>query len=113
MGTFALCYFYIVHVRTTLLNLLPFFFHEWQIPHEDIRWVDEDPVLSRQTGRVTNPIGHGGVVPGAGRGNSNLFEKEFPPSQNGIAKNVSEDIEILHTDTLIKEVYIYIRMLRL
>nr|GMC90636.1 protein EMSY-LIKE 3-like isoform X2 [Ipomoea batatas] len=30
--------------------------------------------------------------------------KEFPPSQNGIGKKGSDDIQLLHTDTLIKEV---------
>lgn len=31
--------------------------------------------------------------------------KEFLPSQNGVAKKVSDDIELLNTETLVKEVY--------
>lgn len=34
------------------------------------------------------------------------FEKELPPSQNGGVKKASDDIEILHTGTLIKEVFL-------
>lgn len=32
------------------------------------------------------------------------FNKELPPSQNGGTLRTSDDIEILHTETLIKEV---------
>lgn len=45
---------------------------------------------------------------GRGRGSTKVqSHKELPPSQNGIGKKVSDsdDIEIFHTDTLIKEVY--------
>lgn len=31
-------------------------------------------------------------------------KKDFLPSQNGIAKKVSDDIELLNTDALVKEV---------
>jgi hypothetical protein len=44
---------------------------------------------------------------GAGRGRGpqrNSFKKDYPPSQNGVAKKRSDYIEILHTETLIKEV---------
>lgn len=34
------------------------------------------------------------------------LRKDFPPSQNGIGKKGSDDIQLLHTDTLIKEVAI-------
>eukprot|EP00268_Persea_americana_P043320 TRINITY_DN4351_c0_g1_i5.p1 TRINITY_DN4351_c0_g1~~TRINITY_DN4351_c0_g1_i5.p1 ORF type:complete len:489 (-),score=131.70 TRINITY_DN4351_c0_g1_i5:458-1924(-) len=90
---------------------------EWvnlnEISHEDIRWEDEDPGISRRTVRggpgrgVKKSVGRGGVTPGVGRGRGgpkNQTKKDFPPSQNGIGKKSSDDIEILHTDTLIKEV---------
>ncbi|KAK8450939.1 hypothetical protein SEVIR_6G123800v4 [Setaria viridis] len=44
---------------------------------------------------------------GAGRGRGpqkNSFKKDYPPSQNGVGKKSSDYIEILHTETLIKEV---------
>lgn len=49
----------------------------------------------------------GGAVPGAGRGRGTTkgqSKKDFPLQQNGIGKKGMGDIEILHTDTLIKEV---------
>lgn len=52
-------------------------------------------------------MARGAAVPGAGRGRGTLkgqFKKDFPLSQNGIRKKALSDIEILHTDTLIKEV---------
>ncbi|KAK9290340.1 hypothetical protein L1049_008507 [Liquidambar formosana] len=79
----------------------------------DIRWEGEDPAISRRGGRggqgrgVKKFLNHDGVVPSAGRGRGSAkgqSRKEFLPSQNGIVKKVSDDIEILHTDTLIKEV---------
>ncbi|KAJ4969770.1 hypothetical protein NE237_002869 [Protea cynaroides] len=91
---------------------------EWvnlkEISVEDIQWEGEDPGISRRAGRggsgrgVKKSIGRGGALPGAGRGRGAVSKgqtkKEFPPSQNGIGKKSSDDIEILHTDTLIKEV---------
>ncbi|XP_077211027.1 protein EMSY-LIKE 3-like isoform X2 [Tasmannia lanceolata] len=90
---------------------------EWvnlkEISPEDIRWEGEDPGISRRTARggpgrgIKKPLGRGSAVPGAGRGRGapkNQSKKDFPPSQNGIGKKGSDDIEILHTDTLIKEV---------
>lgn len=86
-----------------------------QIPPDDIRWEGEDPGISHKaTGRsgagrgVKKPTGRSSAVPGAGRGRGfvkNQSKKEFPASQNGIGKKSSGDIEIFHTDTLIKEVY--------
>ncbi|KAK8550633.1 hypothetical protein V6N12_039332 [Hibiscus sabdariffa] len=89
---------------------------EWvnlkEISPEDIRWEGDDPGISRRGGR-TGP-GRGikksmasSVVPGAGRGRGGLkgqAKKDFPLMQNGVGKKVLEDIQILHTDTLIKEV---------
>ncbi|XP_042481406.1 protein EMSY-LIKE 3-like isoform X3 [Macadamia integrifolia] len=92
---------------------------EWvnlkEISPEDIQWEGEDPGISRRGGRggsgrgVKKSIGRGGALPGAGRGRGAVAKgqskKDFPPSQNGIGKKASDDIEILHTDTLIKELF--------
>ncbi|MCL7041877.1 hypothetical protein MKW94_020707 [Papaver nudicaule] len=91
---------------------------EWvnlkEISPEDIRWEGEDPGISRRAGRggglgrgAKKPMGRGGAGPGAGRGRGgikNQVKKEFPPSQNGIGKKNLDDIEILHTEMLVKEV---------
>ena len=50
---------------------------------------------------------HGGAVTGAGRGRGMMKvqpKKDFTLSQKGGRKKATNDIEILHTDTLIKEV---------
>lgn len=96
---------------------------EWvnlkEISPEDIRWEGEDPGISRRSGGRPGPgpgrggmkksmARGGGVTGGAGRGRGTTktqSKKEFPPSQNGgVGKKPSGDIEILHTDTLIREV---------
>ncbi|XAR63405.1 hypothetical protein NMG60_11023322 [Bertholletia excelsa] len=89
---------------------------EWvnlaEISPEDIQWEGEDPGISRQGGhgRPGHMLGRsvgrdGGQASGRGRGLSKgQTRKEFPPAQNGIGKKGSEEIQILHTDTLIKEV---------
>ncbi|KAK9273872.1 hypothetical protein L1049_018684 [Liquidambar formosana] len=90
---------------------------EWvnlkEISPEDIRWEGEDPGISRRGGRPgpgrgsKKSMARGGAVTGAGRGRGTTkgqSKKDFQPSQNGIGKKASGDIEILHTDTLIKEV---------
>ncbi|XP_047974566.1 protein EMSY-LIKE 3-like isoform X1 [Salvia hispanica] len=75
---------------------------EWvnikEVPPEDIWWVGEDPVVSR--------LGEaGGPISGRGRTSSmNPHANEMQPSRNGVLKDDSEEIEILHTDTLIKKV---------
>lgn len=49
----------------------------------------------------------GGAVAAGGRGRGTTkgqSRKELPVSQNGSRKQAMGDIEILHTDTLIKEV---------
>jgi hypothetical protein len=87
-----------------------------QISPEDIQWVDEDPGIShrgnyggsghginRSMGRDGGP----GPGPGPGRGRGvtkGQSRKELLPSQNGIGKKVPDDIQILHTDSLIREV---------
>lgn len=87
---------------------------EWvdlkEISPEDIRWEGEDPGINRggrpaQGRGLKKSSGRGGAVSGAGRGRGTLKgqpKKDLP--QNGIGKKGSGDIELLHTDTLIKEV---------
>ncbi|WCJ36986.1 Emsy N Terminus (ENT)/ plant Tudor-like domains-containing protein [Euphorbia peplus] len=92
---------------------------EWvnlkEISPEDIRWGPEDPGIARRGGQPgpgpgrgnKKPMARGGAIVGSGRGRGTLkghSKKEFPLSQNGIGKKALGDIEILHTDTLIKEV---------
>lgn len=94
---------------------------EWvnlrEISPNDIRWKQEDVGISRTGGG--SRLGHGmkksmarggnGMTDGPERRNGIMKgqskkEKELPPSQNGIAKKALSDIQILHTDTLVKEV---------
>ncbi|KAL8036863.1 hypothetical protein ABFS82_11G004400 [Erythranthe guttata] len=74
---------------------------EWvnikEVPPEDIRWVGDGPVISRMDDTS---------APNSGRGRTssmNQFANERP-SRNGVMKDDSEEIEILHTETLIKKV---------
>lgn len=88
-----------------------------QISPEDIQWVDgTDPVISHKGGYggpghgVGRPAGRDSG-PGGGRGRGmtkGQIRKDFPPSQNGIGKKGLDDIQLLQTDTLIKEVNQYI-----
>lgn len=83
-----------------------------KISPEDIQWVGEDPGIPLKGGY--GRAGHGmnrGVGrdggPGGGRGRGMTkghIRKDFPPSQNGIGKKAPDDIQLLHTDALIKEV---------
>ncbi|XP_057474056.1 protein EMSY-LIKE 3-like isoform X2 [Actinidia eriantha] len=90
---------------------------EWvnlkEISPEDIRWEGEDTGVPHKGGRSGSGRGfkksmaRGGAVAAAGRGRGTgkgQSKKEFPPSKNGIGKKALVDIEIFHTDTLIKEV---------
>ncbi|KAJ7012457.1 protein EMSY-LIKE 3-like [Populus alba x Populus x berolinensis] len=89
---------------------------EWvnlsEISPEDIQWVDEDPGISHRgnyggSGHgINRSMGRdGGPGPGRGRGvTKGQSRKELLPSQNGIGKKVPDDIQILHTDSLIREV---------
>lgn len=77
-----------------------------QISPEDLRWEGDEPGGSRKgvrpgSGRgAKKPMMRGGGVSGTsrGRGNSKVL------SQNGIGKKAPGDIELLHTETLIREV---------
>lgn len=77
-----------------------------QIPPEDIRWVGDDPVVSR----LGEAGAQGTVVTvsstGRGRGRSgNQFATEIQPSQNNVMDENERKFEILNTDTLIKKVF--------
>lgn len=72
----------------------------------------DDPGISRQGGYggagtgMHRPTGRDGAL-GSGRGRGlpkGQSRKDFTPSQNGIGKKRLDDIRILHTDSLIKEV---------
>ncbi|XP_051124452.1 protein EMSY-LIKE 3-like [Andrographis paniculata] len=90
---------------------------EWvnlsEISPEDIQWAGEDPVISRH-GNYGGPghglnhsLGRDNIAPGPGRGRGlpkGHSRKDFPPSQNGLGKKGPDDIQLLHTETLIKEV---------
>ncbi|KAL1300823.1 hypothetical protein HN51_045476 [Arachis hypogaea] len=89
---------------------------EWvnlsEISPEDIQWVGEDPGINLRGGiagpghGMNRPVGRDSV-PGAGRGRGipkGQSRKDILSSQNGIGKKAPDDIQILHTDTLIKEV---------
>lgn len=55
---------------------------------------------------MTRPAGRDSA-PGAGRGRGLTkahSRKDFPPSQNGLGKKGPDDIKLLHTGTLIREV---------
>lgn len=71
---------------------------EWvdlkQMPPEDIRWVGEDPGISYLDNHE-GPKSARHLVRGA------IASKEF---DNGAERVAADDIEMLHTDTLIKEV---------
>ncbi|XP_058203936.1 protein EMSY-LIKE 3-like isoform X2 [Rhododendron vialii] len=89
---------------------------EWvnlaEISPEDIQWEGEDPGISRQGGFggsghvMGRSVGRdGGPAGGKGRGvMKGQSRKGFPSSQNGTGRKRSDEIKILQTDTLIKEV---------
>ncbi|KAJ6346645.1 hypothetical protein OIU76_003345 [Salix suchowensis] len=83
------------------------------ISPEGIRWEDEETGLFRRGGRPgpgrgnKKSIARVGAVAAAGRGRGTIkgqSKKDFSLTKNGVAKKAMGDIEILHTDTLIKEV---------
>lgn len=90
---------------------------EWvnlkEISPEDIRWEGDDPNLLQRGGHsgqvlgVKKFFGHGGdtVGVGIGRGHPKFqARKELIRPQNGIGNRVPDEIELLNTDTLVKEV---------
>ncbi|KAF8118154.1 hypothetical protein N665_0006s0147 [Sinapis alba] len=85
---------------------------EWvnlkEISPGDIRWEGEDSGVSRKGGQgrgSTKAMPRGGPPgnAGGGRGRGNMKIQQHK-AQNGIGKKALGDIEILHTDTLIKEI---------
>ncbi|KAL1343360.1 protein EMSY-LIKE 3 isoform X6 [Arachis hypogaea] len=90
---------------------------EWvnlkEISPKDIRWEGEDPGISQRGVRagpgrgIKKSVSRGGAVTvvGRGRGMTKVLKKNFISSQtNGSRRKPTSDIELLHTDTLIKEV---------
>ncbi|GMH11507.1 hypothetical protein Nepgr_013348 [Nepenthes gracilis] len=88
---------------------------EWvnlkEISPEDIRWEGEDSGIPHRGGHCgpgrgfRKSMSRGGVVSGAGRGRGTSKGQPKKDSfQNGIKRKAWGDIELLHTDTLIKEV---------
>ncbi|KAI4386276.1 hypothetical protein MLD38_004222 [Melastoma candidum] len=90
---------------------------EWvnlkEISPEDIQWEGDDPGASRRGSRPgqgrgnKKPLTRGGHTSGIGRGKGtqkSQTKKDNPQSQNGVVKKALGVIELLHTDTLIKEV---------
>lgn len=68
-----------------------------QIPPDDIRWEGEDPFRS----------GHGDFVSDVPRmrvSTKDQPRRQFPSAQNGFPSRFSDDIELLNTETLVKEV---------
>lgn len=87
----------------------------WQISPEDIRWEGEDPGpgIPHKGGRpgsgrgMKKSVSRGAAFTGAGRGRGITKvqpKKDFTLLQNGSRKKPTGDIEILRTDTLIKQV---------
>nr|KYP31886.1 hypothetical protein KK1_047578 [Cajanus cajan] len=83
-----------------------------EISPEDIQWLGEDPGINYRQGfggsanGMSRSIGRDSV-PGAGRRRGTTMGQsriDFLPSQNGIGMKTQDDIQILHTDTLVKEV---------
>lgn len=84
-----------------------------QISPEDIRWEGEDPGIIQRSGHSSQGRGakkffsHGNDTLGAGRGRGHPRyqpRKELIAQQNGIGNRVSDEIELLNTDALVKEV---------
>ncbi|CAO2837207.1 unnamed protein product [Amaranthus hypochondriacus] len=91
---------------------------EWvnlkEISPEDIRWEGEEPGIPNKGWRAGQGRGgfkkssaRGGAVAGGGRGRGTLKgqpKKDLLLPQNGIGRKGTGDIELLNTDSLIKEV---------
>lgn len=86
---------------------------EWvnlkEISPQDIRWEGKDPGIAHRGGCGFNKsMSRSGAIAGGGRSRGTTkgpSEEYFPPLRNGIGRKAAlVDIEILHTDTLIKEV---------
>ncbi|KAE8692535.1 Protein EMSY-LIKE 3 [Hibiscus syriacus] len=88
---------------------------EWvdlkEISPNDIRWDGEDVGIFYR-GRhgfhgAKKSFSHGASAPVSGRDIGSvkgLYRKEYFPSQNGITKKLYDDVELLNTEALVKEV---------
>ncbi|XP_019427215.1 PREDICTED: protein EMSY-LIKE 3-like isoform X2 [Lupinus angustifolius] len=90
---------------------------EWvdlkEISQEDIRWEGEELGLLHRGGHSMlgrgpkKVVSRGGDILGAGRRRGHprfQARRDFLPPQNGIGRRVMDDIELLNTDSLVKEV---------
>ncbi|KAF9680703.1 hypothetical protein SADUNF_Sadunf06G0149100 [Salix dunnii] len=86
---------------------------EWvdlnEMAPEDLRWEVEDPGIShsRLSHVMKKSMSHGGLISSSVRGRGSTKDqskKEFPRTQNGIARKLSDNIELLNTESLVKEV---------
>ncbi|CAN8256506.1 unnamed protein product [Cochlearia groenlandica] len=87
---------------------------EWvnlkEISPGDIRWEGEDPGLSRKGGHpgqgrgTTKSLARCGSIGNSGGRGRGSMKTHQPKTQNGIGKKALGDIELLHTDTLLKEI---------
>ena len=80
-----------------------------QMAPEDLRWEVEDPGISH--GRLSHvmkkSMSHCGLISSSVRGRGSTkyqSKKEFLRTQNGIARKLSDNIELLNTESLVKEV---------
>uniref|UniRef100_A0A6M2EGM8 ENT domain-containing protein n=1 Tax=Populus davidiana TaxID=266767 RepID=A0A6M2EGM8_9ROSI len=76
---------------------------------EDLRWEVEDPGISHgRPGHVMKKsMSHGGLISSSVRGRGSTKDqskREFFRTQNGIARKLSDNIELLNTESLVKEV---------
>jgi hypothetical protein len=76
---------------------------------EDIRWEGDDPGISRGWPRhmIKKSMSHGGFNSSSVRrraSTNDQSKREFLLTQNGIARKLSDNIELLNTESLVKEV---------
>ncbi|XP_052303921.1 protein EMSY-LIKE 1 isoform X2 [Populus trichocarpa] len=76
---------------------------------EDIRWEGDDPGISRGGPRhmIKKSMSHGGFNSSSVRrraSTNDQSKREFLLTQNGIARKLSDNIELLNTESLVKEV---------
>ncbi|GMJ15156.1 EMSY-like 3 [Hibiscus trionum] len=88
---------------------------EWvdlkEISPDDIRWDGEEPGIPCRRGHgfhgARKSFSHGDPAPGPGRGRGSMMgqsRKKLLPSQNGIGKKLSNEIELPNTEMLVREV---------
>lgn len=80
-----------------------------QVAPEDLRWEGDDPGISHggPSHKIKKSTSHGGFISSSvrRRGSTNgQSKREFLLTQNGIARKLSDNIELLNTESLVKEV---------